>query len=169
MGAWRHPFAGGTFRGLTLIASATLSNVWTLAHVFATRAEEHPERALLVTGGRTSTYAQVDARSAALAAALAELGIGMGDRIAVNLPNWQEWIVTLIAAARLGATVVPLNPQLNYHELKYQLRHAEVSVAITAERFRPLLKPRRFRPLRHRRHPAAQALRELRPEERLRP
>ena len=113
-----------------------MSSVWTLAHVFAARAEEHPERTLLVAGERTWSYGQVDAKSAALAAALAELGIGMGDRIAVNLPNWQEWIVTLLAAARLGATVVPVNPQLNYHELKYQLRHAEVSVAITAERFR---------------------------------
>ena len=113
-----------------------MSQAWTMAHTFATRAQEHPERTLLVSGGRSWTYAQVDTKAAALAAALAELGIGMGDRVAVNLPNWPEWIVTLLAASRLGATIVPVNPQLNYHELKYQLRHAEVSVAVTAERFR---------------------------------
>ncbi|HEX2779182.1 MAG TPA: AMP-binding protein, partial [Gemmatimonadaceae bacterium] len=113
-----------------------MSNVWTLDHVFATRADAHPERIMLVAGGRTWTYGQVQARATALAAALAELGIGMGDRVAINLPNWPEWIITLLAASRLGATIVPVNPQLNYHELKYQLRHAEVSVAVTAERFR---------------------------------
>ena len=82
------------------------------------------------------TYGQADARSAALATALAELGVGVGDRVAINLPNWSEWIVTLLAGAKLGATIVPVNPQLSYHELKYQLRHAEVSVAVTAEHYR---------------------------------
>ena len=32
-------------------------------------------------------------------------------------------------------SVVPVNPRLNYHELKYQLRHAEVSAAFTAEQY----------------------------------
>jgi fatty-acyl-CoA synthase len=111
------------------------SNVWTLAQVFASRAREHPERTLLVAGNRSLTYGQVDARSSALAAALAELGVEMGDRLAIDLPNWPEWVITLIGAAKLGATIVPVNPRLNYHELKYQLRHAEVSAAITAERY----------------------------------
>ena len=107
---------------------------WTLGHVFAARAEEHPDRTLLVARGRTLSYGQVDARATALAAALAELGVEGGDRVAINLPNCAEWIVTLLAGAKLGATLVPVNPRLNYHELKYQLRHAEVSAAITAER-----------------------------------
>lgn len=112
-----------------------MSDVWTLGQVFASHAREHPERALIVSGGRTMTYGQVDVRSSALAAALSELGIEAGDRIAINLPNWPEWIVSLVAAVKLGATVVPVNPRLNHHELKYQLRHAEVTVAVTAERF----------------------------------
>ncbi|MGH7664085.1 MAG: class I adenylate-forming enzyme family protein [Gemmatimonadaceae bacterium] len=108
---------------------------WTLGQVFAARAAEHSERPLVVARGRSLTYGQVDARAAALAAALSELGIGAGDRIAINLPNWPEWIVTLIAGARLGAVIVPVNPALNYHELKYQLRHAEVSAVVTAGRY----------------------------------
>src|SRR5687768_4346950 len=112
-----------------------MSNQWTLAQVFATRASEHASRTLLVAGGRTLTYGQVEEKAAALAAALAELGIGAGDRVAINLPNWPEWVVALLASAKLGAVVVPVNPRLSYHELKYQLRHAEVSAAVTAERF----------------------------------
>ena len=113
-----------------------MANSWTLACTFAARAREHPKRALLVAGGRTLTYAQADAKSAALAAALAELGIEAGDRVAIVMPNWPEWIIALLASARLGATVVPLNPRLSYHELKYQLRHAEVSAVFAAERHR---------------------------------
>ena len=112
-----------------------MTSSWTLGHVFATRAAEHPERTLVAGAERSFTYGQIEAKASALAAALAELGIGRGDRIAINLPNWPEWIITLLAGAKLGATVVPINPRLNYHELKYQLRHAEVTVAVTAEHF----------------------------------
>ncbi|HKG96066.1 MAG TPA: AMP-binding protein [Gemmatimonadaceae bacterium] len=111
-----------------------MSSSWTLARVFAQRAREHSTRTLVVSGRDSLTYGQVDARSSALAASLAELGIEAGDRIAVNLPNCAEWIISLLAAAKLGAVVVPLNPRLNYHELKYQLRHGEVSAVVTAER-----------------------------------
>src|SRR5687767_8754964 len=112
-----------------------MANLWTLAQVFLRSAREHPDHTLMVAGGSRWTYAQVDARSSALAAALSELGIGAGDRVAIILPNRPEWIVTLLACAKLGAVVVPVNPRLNYHELKYQLRHAEVSAAITAEQY----------------------------------
>jgi fatty-acyl-CoA synthase len=112
-----------------------MTNSWTLSHILETRAGAHPDRTLLVAGGRSWTYGQVNAQASSLAAALAELGIEAGDRIAIDMPNWAEWMVILGAAAKLGATVVPVNPRLNYHELKYQLRHAEVSAAFTAERY----------------------------------
>jgi len=89
---------------------------------------------VLVADGRALTYAQVNAKAAALAAALAELGIGASDRIAIVMPNWPEWVISLLAASKLGATVVPVNPRLSYHELKYQLRHAEVSAVVALER-----------------------------------
>ena len=87
-----------------------------------------------MTGDRTWSYGQVDAQASSLAAAFAELGIGAGDRVAVNLPNTVEWIVTLLACAKLGAVVVPVSPQLSAHELRYQLRHAETSAVVTIER-----------------------------------
>jgi len=112
-----------------------MANLWTLAQVFGRSAREHPDHTAVVAGVSRSSYAQVDARSSSLAAAMAELGLGEGDRIAIILPNRPEWIVALLACARLGAVVVPVNPRLNYHELKYQLRHAEASAAFTAEQY----------------------------------
>lgn len=104
-----------------------------LAAQFSERVRENPDRECLVGLQRRLTYAQVDAEAGALAAALGDLGIEAGDKIAVDLPNWSEWVVSLLAAARLGAVLVPVNPALGYHELKYQLRHAEVSVMIAGE------------------------------------
>lgn len=112
-----------------------MATAWTLADLFGRRAAEHTERTLLVAGGRSLSYGQVESRASALAAALAELGVEAGDRVAVNLPNCPEWVIALLALAKLGAVVVPVNPRLNYHELKYQLRHAEASLVVTSERW----------------------------------
>ncbi len=89
----------------------------------------------MVAGERRTTYAQVRREAEAFAGALADLGIEAGDTIAVNLPNWPEWLTTALAAARLGAILVPVNPGLGPHELTYQLRHAEASVLVSAESF----------------------------------
>jgi len=112
-----------------------MATSWSLAPLVEQRAREHPERLLAVVGERTFTYAQVDAQASSLAAAFSELGLGAGDRIAVNLPNGVEWIVSLLACAKLGAVVVPVSPQLSSHDLRYQLRHAEASAVVTIERY----------------------------------
>ena len=106
-----------------------------LAAVFAERANAHPDKEFVVSGSRRVTYAHAERDAQALAGALAGLGVQAGDRIAIDLPNWPEWVVALLAAARLDATLVPLDPSLGLHELKYQLRHAEVKGVITPDRF----------------------------------
>ncbi len=104
-----------------------------LAAIFAEQAKEHPDRQFLVFGSRRMTYAQVEREARALGQALSGLGVKPGDRLAVDLPNWPEWVVTLLAAAYEGVALVPLDPSLSFHELKHQLRHAEVRAAVVAE------------------------------------
>jgi acyl-CoA synthetase (AMP-forming)/AMP-acid ligase II len=79
------------------------------------------------------TYGQVDEQARALQAAFSDFGIDAGDRVAVELRNRPEWVITLLAAARQGAVVVPIDPSVSYHDLKYQLRHAEASLLVVAE------------------------------------
>jgi len=104
-----------------------------LATLVARRAAADPDRECLVAGARRLSYAQVDADARALAKALAARGVGAGDRVAIELPNCPEWATTCLAAARLGAVLVPVNPSLGYHELKYQLRHAEARALVAGE------------------------------------
>ena len=106
-----------------------------VAQVLEERAREHPDRAFLVFGDRRLTYRQVNTRAASLAAALAELGIERGDRIALDLPNWPEFVLSMFAAAKLGAVIVPLNPRYTVPELQYMLRHSEATVVVCAETF----------------------------------
>jgi len=104
-----------------------------VADILADRAAEAPEQPFVVLGDRRLNYGQVDAQSTALAAALLELGIEAGDRVALNLPNWPEFVVSMFAAAKLGAVIVPLNPKYTNPELQYMLRHSEAVVVVTAE------------------------------------
>jgi fatty-acyl-CoA synthase len=104
-----------------------------LATRVAQWAAVEPARECFVGGARRMSYGQVDAAAAALAASLVSRGIGPGDRVAIEMPNTPEWGVALVATARLGAVLVPINPSLGYHELKYQLRHAETRVFLAGE------------------------------------
>jgi fatty-acyl-CoA synthase len=106
---------------------------YSLIERFEVEVERDPDAIALVHGSRSYSYRKLASESATLAVAFADLGITKGDRIGVDLPNWPEWVVSLLAAARLGAVVVPLNPTLGYHEFKYQLRHAEVKICVVPQ------------------------------------
>ncbi|MGE5286979.1 MAG: class I adenylate-forming enzyme family protein, partial [Micromonosporaceae bacterium] len=67
------------------------------------------------------TAATVEAESDALATAFAARGVGRGDRVALYLQNMPQFIVGLLAAWKLGAIAVPVNPMLKEHELRYVL------------------------------------------------
>ncbi len=105
----------------------------TIAAALANRATGDPGRPCLLDQDDPVTFGQVESRSDALAASLSGLGIEAGDRVALILPPCPEFVVSLFAAAKLGAVVVPLNPHLTKPELHYMLRHSEAVVAVTAE------------------------------------
>jgi fatty-acyl-CoA synthase len=111
---------------------STLSS-YHLAQPVAQWAATAPRHECLVGETRRMTYGQVDAAAAALAGGLAARGVGPGDRVAPERPNTPERGVACIAVARLGAILVPVNPSLGYHELKYQMRHAEARVLIAGD------------------------------------
>ncbi len=101
-----------------------------LAQLFTQRAQEHSARECLVAGSRRLTYRQVETSAEALAGAFRDAGIEAGDRVAIAMTSGAEWVITLLAVARLGAVLVPINPAVTYQELKYQLRHTESKIAV---------------------------------------
>ena len=105
----------------------------TISSILAQRAARDPGAPFLQASDSTLSYGEVDGQAEALAASMANLGIGEGDRIAVVLPAWPEFAVTVFAAARLGALVVPVNPRLTLPEFRYMLRHSGAVCAVSAE------------------------------------
>lgn len=72
----------------------------------------------LIHGNERITYAEVAARVRRVAAGLAELGIGPGDKVAVWLGNHPAWIELEFALARLGAVAVAINTKYKRHEVE---------------------------------------------------
>ncbi len=70
---------------------------------------------------RKFTYADLNRRTDRLTAALAAMGIGKADRVALLMPNCAEYFELQFACGRLGAIMVPLNWRLTVPELEYIL------------------------------------------------
>ncbi|MBO0729602.1 MAG: AMP-binding protein [Acidimicrobiaceae bacterium] len=81
----------------------------TIADILDEQAEQRGEQVFLYLDDRPVTYREMRSRSLSGAAALAGLGVGSGDRVALMMATSLEWVATWFAAARLGAVAVPIN------------------------------------------------------------
>jgi len=105
-----------------------------LAGLLQTRAAARSDAEFLRFGDRIRSYGDIEADVRSLAAAWQDLGVEPGDRVVVNLPNCPEAVVAILAAARLGAPVVPVSHQSSARDLRFVLRNTEATIAVTAER-----------------------------------
>ena len=96
-----------------------------------TRVERFGERPLIALGDRRIRYRDADAQSARIARGLLATGHGKGSRVALLMPNGPDWLVAWLAAARIGALVIPLNTFYKPRELGWVLRHADVQTLLT--------------------------------------
>ena len=81
------------------------------------------------------TFADVDRTARILAVSLRARGLGPGDVVVVQLPNWVEAGITFWAAAYLGAIVVPIVHSYGAKEVEYILRVTSPELVVTADRF----------------------------------
>ncbi|MFD4657164.1 non-ribosomal peptide synthetase [Kitasatospora sp. NPDC058444] len=103
----------------------------------------HPERtAVLAPAGKAGAgkagadrldFAELDRRTAALARALRERGIGRGDRVGVHLARTADLPVALLAVWRAGAAYVPLDPAYPAERLAFMAADARLAALISAD------------------------------------
>jgi acyl-CoA synthetase (AMP-forming)/AMP-acid ligase II len=84
-------------------------------------ARSYPERVAFYWDGQQRTYGECNQRADALARALADLGVGRGDRVALSMANRPELMEAMFAAWKLGAAVVPLNARFTADEIEYHV------------------------------------------------
>jgi long-chain acyl-CoA synthetase len=101
-----------------------------LRDVFATTAV-HGDKDFLVYRDERITYGDHFALVAGLARYLAdECGVGKGDRVAIGMRNYPEWVISFWATVSLGALAVPLNAWWTGAELTYAIRDSGARVLI---------------------------------------
>src|SRR2546430_11117676 len=93
------------------------------------------------------TYGEFAAMSRSLAAALDDLGVGDGERIAIVSPNAARFLVSLFGVSVFGRVIVPVNFRLNAEEVRYIVAHSGASVLLVDAELEPSL---RDLPVKHR-------------------
>lgn len=97
----------------------------TFSQILARRTDAHPDREALADGRRRVTYRQLRDRVDRVAAKLGALGIGAGDVVTIQLPNWVEFAYVFFALERLGAVANQIGPDFRSREVEYILRFSE--------------------------------------------
>ena len=98
----------------------------TVAEILRRQARSRPHQLLLVCDDDRISYAAADHRSAELARGLIGLGAGKGTHVGLLYPNGIEFVVAMLAAARIGAVVVPFSTFATAREMREQLVDSDV-------------------------------------------
>ena len=105
------------------------------------RAAATPRLPAITFDGHTTSYGELLDRIDRLAAELAAGGVGRGDRVGYLGLNDPMFLITLFAAARIGAVFVPLNYRLTAAELGYILADAGVHTLLADARYAAVAGP----------------------------
>jgi len=93
------------------------------------------DREALVTPSARLTYENLLEKARQSAGALQALGIGKGDKVAILLPNGEDWLALFYGAALIGAVTVPVNTRFKAAEIGFCLKQSGAKVLIYVERF----------------------------------
>src|SRR6202790_3452948 len=129
-------------------------------HVFETGLDPHPanyvplspvsflnraasafaDKVAVIDGARSYTYVQLLDRCVRLASALANLGVGRLDTVAIIASNIPEMIEAHFAVPMLGAVLNPLNTRLDAANIAFSLMHGSAKVLIVDADYAPLVR-----------------------------
>ncbi len=124
--------------GEALVRGATLpvfsAAPGSIRDFFAFFAMAHGAKEFLVYGEERLSFAEVHAAGLKVAAALQHRhGIAKGDRVAIAMRNYPEWITAFIGITHLGAIAVPMNAWWTADELDYGLKDSGTRLVIADE------------------------------------
>jgi acyl-CoA synthetase (AMP-forming)/AMP-acid ligase II len=108
----------------------------TVGEVLREQARSRGDHPLLVCDAERISYAESDRRSAQLARGLIALGAGKGSHVGLLYPNGAAFVVGTLAAARIGAVVVPFSTFATTRELGQQLIDSDTQILLAAPSYR---------------------------------
>jgi fatty-acyl-CoA synthase len=103
-------------------------------------AEVYPNRVAVIHGKLRQTWGQTYERCRRLASALQKHGIGLGDTVAVMLPNTPPMVEAHFGIPMVGAVLNALNTRLDAESIAFMLNHGEAKVVIVDPEFSGVMK-----------------------------
>jgi acyl-CoA synthetase (AMP-forming)/AMP-acid ligase II len=108
----------------------------TVGEILREQARSRGDHPLLVCDAERIGYAEADCRSAQLARGLIALGAGKGSHVGLLYPNGVAFVVGMLAAARIGAVVVPFSTFATTRELGEQLLGSDIQILLATASYR---------------------------------
>ena len=110
----------------------------TLGELSNLAAREFGDRELMCFRDRRFTFAETQAEIDRLARALMGLGVRPGEKVSLWMTNRPEWVHVMIALAKIGAIMIPVNTRFRTSDLDYVVRQSDTSTIITMEQSGPV-------------------------------
>ena len=107
----------------------------TLIDYLADLSRAHGDRSAVLFKGASVSYRVLETQSDAFAAAVASLGVRLGDRVALLLPNCPQFMIAQFGIWKAGGVVVALNPIYSERELEAALESTGAVLAIALTPF----------------------------------
>jgi long-chain acyl-CoA synthetase len=131
-------------------ATIDLSGYNSIVDVLEQSCTKYKDRMAYHNMGAEITYADLDYLTRNFAAALQDMGLQPGDRIALMMPNILQYPVAVFGALRAGLVIVNTNPMYTARELRHQLVDSGAKAIVVVENFASVLeKVRDEVPLEH--------------------
>ena len=93
----------------------------------------YPDKIVIEQGEVSLTYAELEARTQQVAAALTRLGISRDDKVMLLMTNDYRFVETLFGIIRIGAVAVPVNIKLGNDNLIFIAEHSDSRILIAHE------------------------------------
>ncbi|MBK5446599.1 AMP-binding protein [Peribacillus sp. TH24] len=111
--------------------------------------ENDPDKIAIIDKKSRFTYKELGKLVDRIALGLLNIGLGKGDVISFQLPNWNEFIILHYAVTRIGAISNPLIPIYRDREIGYMVEMAESKMIVVPDSFRGFYYPAMIERLSH--------------------
>lgn len=111
-----------------------------LSQALKQSADKYPARTALIFKGARMSYAELEESVDRLTAALQQMGVTRGDRVAIHMPNCPQFVMAYYATLRLGGIVVPCNPLYQAQEMIHQLNNSGAKIIFTLSNTYPMVR-----------------------------
>ena len=106
-----------------------------LGELIARNARKFPDKEAVIFGDTRLTYGEFNGRINRLAHAFQDMGVGKDDKVALLMPNCNQYLECYFALGKIGGVAVPLNFRLQTDEIVYIVNNADAVAYVVGEQF----------------------------------